>query len=100
MFDRECEPITLTAKVQHRVAPCVKFGATSERLTRSTLAATLLCMVHDDHGDFVRALQFSQERQEGCDIAGCVLILCDHRSNVTTKESSPRGTSLLNLEVT
>ena len=83
MLDGESEMIAATAQKEIGIAPSVELGGAAESLAVTEAAGALLGVVDDDDGELMVALEMTEEGEQGSDLGGRILILCDHHGYVT-----------------
>jgi hypothetical protein len=73
VFDAELESSMVAPHVQQRIGPREEVSRAAQALS-GLARAVLACVVHDQDGDVVRALQFAEVPQQGGHLTGVVLI--------------------------
>ena len=75
MLDREEKSVFLATDVEVGVSPGVEVAASAKRLAGLRASAAIFaCMMHDENGDVVLALQRAEVAKQRGDLAGVVLV--------------------------
>jgi len=75
VLDGEEKGVLLTPDVEVGIAPCVEVAASAERLAGLRASAAIFaCMMHDEDGDVVLALQRTEVAEQRGDLTGVVLV--------------------------
>ena len=85
MLDGEGELVTIagSARVEVAVAPGVQLGAASQGLAGTQMGGAFSCVVHENDGGLVSALQTTQVVEKRRNFGGDVFVSCDRRRYVT-----------------
>ena len=68
------ESTGVTAQIEVRVSPGVKLGAAAQGLAWPQPMRAFSGMMDEDNGELVKALKLAQIAEQGCDLAGSVLV--------------------------
>jgi len=95
MLDGERELVSVTTQVEIGVAPGVEFGRAAERLAAAHFRAAFACVMHEQDGDVVLALELAEVRKEWGAFAGCVLVVIE---TATSGRIALRAVGRLHIE--